>query len=517
VCSVYDELLELLQYETGLKKHLDRSRCFSIGFPMNENERLGTLLEVENCLANIARQERWRETIPKDWAYCEVVLRSNKQKGQKLISLKDFRKQVAIKKTGKDRDTCDVLRLYNDFGIILYFNENNLREVVVTDVQWFVDCFKSIITDPMHVRDLVQNDKDWQYFYNSGYLSDGLLKRIWKNQKMDIKKCFSALKYMQRLGLVAIGKKMHYIACMNKLEFTHELKSRVWSLEEKTSVLVFNFKFLPNFFYFRLVVALIVEEAEDSKWTVIEDNGQKCLFKNVACFKHKEHIIILALQISSIQVQIFRMGENCLVSPITLNIRKKVEDVLKKLTKNFHKKTIYTVGFQCSTKNVLEECVTSFLPEEAICGKEKFSCPNHGLQNYHEIDPVDILCYWKLGYYPGYYSKNDAGNLTENVLSEMDLVKLTKVVGPKELELVAKYLGLTQIQIDTLEMENTSRSIHTLIHKIFLAWKRKAKQRATMEELEKAFQNAEREADAKIDWNNFQKVKSDILRKRNSF
>ncbi|XP_062567750.1 probable serine/threonine-protein kinase pats1 [Saccostrea cucullata] len=389
--SIYDDLLELLKYEPDLRKHLDREHCFHIGFPKDDNEPLDKLTDIVECIASIALEDRWRENIPKDWAYCEVILRQNKQNGKKIISVTDFRKQVSIKKFGKGNETFDVLMFYHDIGAILYYNEDHLKASAITDVQWFVDCFKYIITDPKHARDLVENDKDWKNFFESGYLSTKLLTGIWKKKDMVPRKCNSTLKYMQRLGLLAKGPKAHYVPCMNKLDFEENLKDYITTLEQKTSVLVFNFRFLPYFFYFRLIVACIV----NTEWTVIEDNGQKCLFKNIALFLFEEHMIGVAVTTSAIQVQIFRQGNRQLSGEITMKIKKTMEDVLEQMTKNFHKKTLYEIGYQCSKQNVIEEDALCFISEKELIGRGEFSCPNHGLKNHHIIKEKKLLLFWK--------------------------------------------------------------------------------------------------------------------------
>ncbi|XP_062607337.1 uncharacterized protein LOC134269137 isoform X1 [Saccostrea cucullata] len=391
--SIYDDLLELLKNEPDLRKHLDRERCFHIGFPKDDNEPLDKLTDLVECIASISLEDRWREKIPKDWAYCEVVLRQKKQSGEKCISLSDFRKQVSIEKNGKENKTFDVLQFYHDIGVILYYNEDHLKHSTITDVQWFVDCFKYIITDPKHARDLVDNDKDWKNFFESGYLSRELLKGIWMKKDMEPIKCNTTLKYMQRLGLLAKGKKAYYVPCMNKLDFEKKLKDYITKLDQKTSVLVFNFRFLPYFFYFRLIVACIV----NTKWTVIEDNGQKCLFKNIALFKFEEHMIGVAVTTSTIQVQIFKQGNGHLKKEITMNIKQTIEDVLENLTKNFHKKTLYDIGYQCSKQDILEENATSFILEKDLVGRGEFSCPNHGLKNHHVINENDLLRFWRHG------------------------------------------------------------------------------------------------------------------------
>ncbi|XP_061171300.1 uncharacterized protein LOC133180866 [Saccostrea echinata] len=46
-----------------------------------------------------------------------------------------------------------MLRYYHDAGKVLYFNEKDLEKSVIMDVQWFIDAFKHIITDKLHLKD----------------------------------------------------------------------------------------------------------------------------------------------------------------------------------------------------------------------------------------------------------------------------------------------------------------------------------------------------------------------------
>ncbi|XP_062595361.1 uncharacterized protein LOC134256694 [Saccostrea cucullata] len=178
---------------------------------------------------------------------------------------------------------------------------------------------------------------------------------------------------------------------MNKLDFGEHLKYYITHLEQQTSVLVFSFRFLPHFFYFRLIVACIVS----TEWTIIEENGQKCLFKNIALFKFEGHIIGVAVTTSFIQVQIFKQGNGHLSGEITRKIKKTMEDVLEQLAKNFHKKTLYEIGYQCSKQNVTEGDALCFISEKELIGRGEFSCPNHGLEKHHIIKEKELLLFWK--------------------------------------------------------------------------------------------------------------------------
>jgi hypothetical protein len=76
--------------------------------------------------------------------------------------------------------------------------------------------------------------------------------------------------------------------------------------------------------------------------------------------------------------------------------------------------------------------------------------------------------------------------------------------------LIAANLGLYQNEIDKLKRENpTSRG--TVVHNILLAWKRIVGPDATLEKLEEALKDAERDTGASVDWVVFSEAKERIL------
>jgi hypothetical protein len=109
-------------------------------------------------------------------------------------------------------------------------------------------------------------------------------------------------------------------------------------------------------------------------------------------------------------------------------------------------------------------------------------------------------------------SSDRAAVTTGKLLSERDLSKFNKVIG-KDMELIAACLGLSQVEIDRIMMEN-QRSMSTAVHKIFLTWKRKLGQAATLENLENSLQDAERDTGVHVDWELFRQAKTDLLKKR---
>jgi hypothetical protein len=391
-----------------------------------------TLVELEKCLVSITKEDRWKETIPTDWALCEVVLREQRRKGKKMMSVSDLIPTCFGENKEKYSQIHDVLKLYHDMGVVLYFQENPLNETVIIDIQFFVDSFKGVITDPNHIRDVVDNEHDWNEFFKTGHLQDRLLSKLlsqkyggshhlssgpyqlpyplpyqsspsisllspsddylyrrmnpwdWNTDKS------SLLQYMQRLGLIAVGRFSHYIPSMNKRTFGTEEAAYFENLRSKTSVLVYKFHFLPYFYYFRLIVACL----ENQEWAVLENQGL-CLYKNVACFRYKEHVIALAVNRSSIQLQVLQPHNKPIEKEVGLQVRDTVDRLLGNLTQNFHKHVMFIVGYQCSKQEVFVDHDDCFLEETEIHGKGKIACPRHGMMTEHLINERELLFHWK--------------------------------------------------------------------------------------------------------------------------
>jgi hypothetical protein len=97
-------------------------------------------------------------------------------------------------------------------------------------------------------------------------------------------------------------------------------------------------------------------------------------------------------------------------------------------------------------------------------------------------------------------------------LSSNDLLKFNKVIG-KDMELIATSLGLSQVEIYRVKMENHT-SMSVVVQDIFLTWKQKLGPAATLEKFEKALEDAERDTSAQVDWEVFRHAKKRILKKR---
>ncbi|XP_062580397.1 probable serine/threonine-protein kinase pats1 [Saccostrea cucullata] len=387
------------------------------------------LHDLKTCFFNIASNKRWSENIPKEWFFFGLEI-NQKKHSKRILKISEITTKVpkitAKEKEDSDqaeRGTQDMLRYYHDAGKALYFNENGLEKEVIIDVQWFVDAFKHIITDKLHIKGIHMTKGDWNEYYQTGNLRVRLLEEIWKHKDEElfnkVKKgneiySFSAmftegkerylqyhkkslLSFMQRLGLVAIGKESYYVPCMNRKEIEKELFDLINKSKSKSSVLVYQFEFLPFFLFFRLIVACM----RIKNWEVLENNRTSCLYRNAALFSYSEYNIVLSVTKDSIQLQVFHPMEGYdLEKAQTCRIQGRIEEMLIDLAGTFNRKIQFERGFRCQTENVetiAMDIENHFLSEKRIPKKgRKMMCPLHSVTNRHIIDPTELTRYWEI-------------------------------------------------------------------------------------------------------------------------
>ncbi|XP_062621160.1 uncharacterized protein LOC134282784 [Saccostrea cucullata] len=400
--SLYNELPN----DSDTNQYIREDRCFLARFPAAQ-----PLVDLEKCIINITLNARWSEKIPHEWVFLSDEI-NEKSKNQPILSFNDLHRRLPVQEDAKTENAVDMLRYYHDAGKCLFFNEKGLQESVIIDVQWFINAFKTIITDKLHVKGIHASKIDWKEYYETGNLKDTLLDGIWeledKNSQVlekndEIKRNgghyldykTTLLNYMMRLGLIAVGKECHYVPSMNKKKFDIAQKEFIQNTESKTSVLVFQFDFLPFFLFYRLVVTLMQVEGLE----VLRSKGTKCLYKNTAMFNCSGHYLVVAVTCNSIQFQILHSeADGCLQKEITVAIRQCIDEILMDITNTFHKHLSYTTGFTCLEKNnqiIGIEIDDNFIEEKKLRTGTSMNCPLHQLDDRHKINPDYLTEFWK--------------------------------------------------------------------------------------------------------------------------
>ncbi|XP_062568103.1 cyclic GMP-binding protein C-like isoform X1 [Saccostrea cucullata] len=411
----YDELMECLPRDSELKRHLSQKRYFEIQLPPLEEIETK---KIEKAIVEVAAQQtRWGERVPAKWAMFEISLSEMKTE-KKMMSIEELKQNIRIELPEKDEDLRIMLSFFHEIGTILFFNEEGLNKMVIVDVQWFVDAFKNIITDPTQVKEASPTVGDWMLFNQTGQLGDQLLDDMWSNFNY---KCFaehknSILQFMQRLGLIVIGREerneslyrpplcvkqeaeekprqiYHYVPCMNKESRSDTYDKILSNCTNKTSTLVFRFKtFLPHFFYYRLVVHCM------TRWHALVHDDVPLVCKDAVFLKNEDedHVLVLGVCKPSIQLQVVCREGNLDVN-ITLKIRQDIESMMKSLTATFHKQVEYDIGYFCQEKEFCADVEHFFISEHELLQlkKDTVCCSKHAKEN-HKIHRKELLKFWR--------------------------------------------------------------------------------------------------------------------------
>lgn len=331
---------------------------YAIRFP-KDGSKLDELKEIKRCIAKIAQLPALSEyKIRYSWAVSERFLRKEIQSKkiitkQELINYNSHFKDYSM----KANEIPELLKILYIAGTLLYFDEDDLKETIILDLQWFVDAFKRIIE--YTVPEEETGDQKCQDFWSTGEISDSELEAIWNKYPVEGFLDFKTeiLCYMERLELLAIfnaenseDSTWYYVPSMNPREFDMNGEEFM-----KSSILCFDFwkkKQLPILIFY----SVILKCSKLDGWTIHKrEEDRKCIYKNVACFSFQGHIVVICVCRLQIQVQVWITNEH-IDTTLLPGIQKSVEEIMEK----FHKYS-YEVGYKCQNGILNDEADKSFV------------------------------------------------------------------------------------------------------------------------------------------------------------
>lgn len=381
----FEEFFDLFDEKHDLRRHLHRDRIYNIGLPKTKTE-LEDLEDIKQCIAKVVQHPEYSENIRPVWALFEHILQKEK-KHKKIVSrnlLLSYNNQLTEFRITDD-EISKMLIFLNRAGFLLYFEEDDLKETIILDFQWFVDAFKHIISYPVSV-DQPTDDKR-QHFRYTGELDDQELDAIWETLPNKGKDYFDhkpeILSYMERLGLLAVCNSessrkstWYYIPSMNKRKF--DMTGEGFS---KSSILCFKFSKdgqLPLFVFYGVVLKCF--KIQD--WSILteRDEDQKCIYETAACFSFHSHIVALCVCEFQIQVQVWRPAVGSIDLTLLTKIQKSVEDIIRT-----YEKYNYKIGYKCQNGVFNDENEKSFVEQE-IFPVTEFFCKTCPIAEKHYVD-----------------------------------------------------------------------------------------------------------------------------------
>ncbi|XP_062612067.1 uncharacterized protein LOC134273860 [Saccostrea cucullata] len=385
------ESLNDREYAVGLKKLNDNTK-------KNLESMKKSIVELFTDINNNTKVE-----LPSSWALMEQLLYEG---GWKVLSLSEIWKinsslpnEYQIKGDG---EMSDFLKCFHDNGLLLNFEEVELREHVILDIQWFANAFSKVIADENHItkdckRKLI---KEWKSFNKTGELKDKVIDAFWKDEPSYVKHKSEIMPYMEKLQMlvplksswaVSEGGMSWYVPCMNKKQFEADFREDKW---ECSSILCFRFTSFAMFVFYRLVAYCI----SSLRWSVAKDEdneGSLCLYQTAAVFDHNSHTVVVGISNDDIELQVFRIKPLTVDKEVSNEIGDSIEKAIEKLTETFIHTKIFHRGYKCQFVICNEKDLSFTLASELSTIKAKEIQCECQLREKHVINVETTLGFWE--------------------------------------------------------------------------------------------------------------------------
>lgn len=316
--------------------------------------------ELKMCIAETLKsQDHWGKNVPVAWNRLESVLHKLRERFKifNFANLLEHIQKAEIIQINTERELITALKFFNDTGVILFKDE--IKDIIILNVQWFVDAFKCIIMDEKHATLKDKNNlAHFDDLNDYGLLFNSLLEDLWKDEGF-LEHKVSLVKHMKHLDMLAeLDRNTWYVPCMNKQKYTPE----ILQTSNVSSTLCFLFDFLPIVIFHRLVVACINKE----NMKLWERNEKECIYHTVAVLNYeKTHRVLIGISENkkgrrlqyayTIEIQVVTTKSRQLNKLLCTKIKEIVCQILTELLTSPSSQSpscekSYKVGYRCTIK-----------------------------------------------------------------------------------------------------------------------------------------------------------------------
>lgn len=347
----------------------------------------------------MTKQNHWGEHVPVAWTKLESFLKKIRERIKICLfsCLLETVKKSKDLQTDTEEELKTALKFFHDTGVILFRKE--IENIIILDVQWFVDAFRCIVIDERHCQTIpVRYAKDRKSLTRSGLLYNTLLDCLWRNNDYKQYKEYILI-HMEGLNMLAkVNPKFWYVPCMNKKKYTKSVLKNC----NVSSTLCFMFEFLPLVIFHRLVCACI----NNMKMTLWQHGVNDCIYHTVAILKweNMNHQVLIGIRDKrvkeserypySIEIQVFVLQSRPIDNKSCIFLRRNISVILKNLTETSHSHgKPYLEGYRCVIKPYND------LPEGHILLMDSMSKEVDCTQcvPVHAVEVEAILGFWQVG------------------------------------------------------------------------------------------------------------------------
>ena len=275
-----------------------------------------------------------------------------------------------------------------------------IKDIIILDVQWFVDAFKCIIFDDEHMESMedLGNISEFQDLSEHGLLTCNVLNELWKKSNFNHYKN-DLVNHMKHLDMLAeLSKEMWYVPCMNKQKFD----SKILENCNVSSRLCFLFEFLPFVIYHRLVVACI-NNISMKPWSIGKRKG---IFHTVSILTYNNdiHRVLIAICESqhrvfpySIEIQINVTKPKEIDTQLTSKLKEDICQNLTVLTQGLSSSEIKShVGYRCRLEPFGNDKESHIIKEGELPPSEESEYQCCKCSQSHFVDVDSIRRFWKV-------------------------------------------------------------------------------------------------------------------------
>ncbi|XP_056007053.1 uncharacterized protein LOC125648776 isoform X2 [Ostrea edulis] len=348
-----------------------------------------------------------RKCVPAKWMKYEDVFEMIKsEKKTPVISIDDLLEMIDHMEIEMlDVEIHDMLHYFHKNGSILFFNMDRLREIIILDIQWFVDCFKHIITDREHAKEengIVNKDvqEKWNLFFEKGLMDSSLYNNLLNAKAANLPQGHRELlgEYLQKLGMmhhiegfeISEHKKINawYVPCVNTKTFTP--KKEKYGENEASPILCFRFEdYLPIDLFGRMIVLCL----SSGKWCIVRGHlykeGAHMLYRETDKSKSDPLQVYLFTARNIITVQVINRSTTKLQGT---GVRKEIQNTIQELLSNFYACSMNCdIGFLCSkNEGYKDSSIEHFI---SLPSKDKYC---HVCENDVKREAEQACEFWKI-------------------------------------------------------------------------------------------------------------------------
>lgn len=291
------------------------------------------------------------ELLPTKWIELENVLALLKKMKNYCVRLEHIEK-LAQRFFFKEDELIIFLNYQHKIGNVIFFED--MRDYIVLEPSWLVDCFRCLVCDNSKKYCSVT---EWYKLTNSGELSnlliDDLFKKVpslmFKQHKSHI------LDVMEKFDIIVKTKSLnsYYMPCMIKTSSTLKNIQEAFSVQDSncTPWLVLEFKFLPIAYANRILFNYIKTNAVCKERSETR-NGRPSIFAGKAVVyldETKSSKLAICFSRNAISLQIWKYNNKDAKDDTKIEIINNLCNTIEELETKLNHQLQYNIKSKCSS------------------------------------------------------------------------------------------------------------------------------------------------------------------------